>query len=980
MEKYALDKTIVLRVSNQSAKEIEPYLLKFNQTKTIEEKRECLSEVRGNKNIMTKLLVASYNVTEAIASLDKLRDKNILQLFDSVYKYLLRMRDRATPFGCFSSVANVKLVNDLRFSQIELLRYKTHTSVSIEYIFKLYEDVINNIECFDELKVYLNPNIEIEEKYIRLHVVGENPNQNEGDCVIYEPNSVMDKIIEALTHEEMEIGNLTKFILQRLGTVETKKVIKILKGLLRDRIIYLDIYIDSNSTESINALINKIAKVNRNYDKDRKLTEFQHKIRELNQEFNQEKYKEMYNGIKKQFKCNQYFLVNSECVLSKGGISIDPETLLNIQELVELCSGLKKIPSVTNFQLENYKDKFLEKYGYSRSVRLIELFDDGEGLGSPFADSNLTVEQVQQLILYKSTIQSLYEKSAKQDNNNYWSLCHDDINLINSILATNNKSAESVDICFRSVNVNQMNIFLLSNIPTSLLKGGFKGRFDFLNNLQRKDYAGIKYYPQNSILWNVGANHKVFNQSIVINGRGSEGDILLKDIYIQVNKHGEFVLHDTNHKKIRVSANSMESLNLKSDIVKFLELIGNTGSNLFEFFLSLNAVDLQHTHRVKYKELVVVPETWRINTGKNFGSKEVTRTELKKVLRDNHVPVEFVLSHGDQVLKLSQDRELDLDIVISMLNKAGSVILAESVLGGTSGIVTKQGEQLATEFVFSLTTQKTKLKVQNVVKGTINSDCSRIEYFDGEKGWLYFKIYSERAFQDRLITSFYDFISHYNMIWFYIRYEDPKPHIRIRVYVDKANKNFMCEAMCWMKQKIDYKEVKDFSINIYERELERYNVVEPGYGLERIFWLDSVLVSELLRYKKRVDSSIYTAIVINIASSMLLKLDSNKFVEVMIDKTTLKNKRIRKEYYKLESTCKGIKFNVEVQEQLLQLSQSIEQYIMHNVPKENIIHFLDSYLHMFFNRVYGDNNIESNIRIHIFRRLKRIQAVGGNDE
>ena len=72
-------------------------------------------------------------------------------------------------------------------------------------------------------------------------------------------------------------------------------------------------------------------------------------------------------------------------------------------------SDLNKSYSRDRVQLEQYKNIFSERYGYYKSVNLVELFDDIKGLGSPFSkdiviDQNLIEEK-----LWEDELKTLYE-------------------------------------------------------------------------------------------------------------------------------------------------------------------------------------------------------------------------------------------------------------------------------------------------------------------------------------------------------------------------------------------------------------------------------------------------------------------------------------------------------------------------------------------------------------------------------------------
>lgn len=119
--------------------------------------------------------------------------------------------------------------------------------------------------------------------------------------------------------------------------------------------------------------------------------------------------------------------------------------------------------------------------------------------------------------------------------------------------------------------------------------------------------------------------------------------------------------------------------------------------------------------------------------------------------------------------------------------------------------------------------------------------------------WLYYKIYSGTKTADSILIEIIkpivsDLINK-NIIskWFFIRYGDPKPHLRIRFYCKDLNnigtvintllplfKDLMNQDLIWKIQ-----------TDTYQRELERYgkNSMELS---ESMFFYDSKLILDLL--------------------------------------------------------------------------------------------------------------------------------------
>jgi len=119
--------------------------------------------------------------------------------------------------------------------------------------------------------------------------------------------------------------------------------------------------------------------------------------------------------------------------------------------------------------------------------------------------------------------------------------------------------------------------------------------------------------------------------------------------------------------------------------------------------------------------------------------------------------------------------------------------------------------------------------------------------------WLYYKIYTGSKTSDTILTEIIKPITNKLLKdkiidkWFFIRYADPKHHIRVRFHYDNpeyighiinalysAFKTFIDQDLIWKMQ-----------IDTYQREIERYgsNTIDIG---ETLFYYDSKMIVNFL--------------------------------------------------------------------------------------------------------------------------------------
>ncbi|MCT3949246.1 thiopeptide-type bacteriocin biosynthesis protein [Elizabethkingia anophelis] len=114
--------------------------------------------------------------------------------------------------------------------------------------------------------------------------------------------------------------------------------------------------------------------------------------------------------------------------------------------------------------------------------------------------------------------------------------------------------------------------------------------------------------------------------------------------------------------------------------------------------------------------------------------------------------------------------------------------------------------------------------------------------------WLYLKIYTgiktadiilEEVINPVTISLLDDKIISY---WFFIRYHDPEPHLRIRLYINDLQNyyNTLNKLTIALEKHIDSEEISNIVNDTYIRELERYGEATISYA-ETLFHYSSLL-------------------------------------------------------------------------------------------------------------------------------------------
>lgn len=122
-----------------------------------------------------------------------------------------------------------------------------------------------------------------------------------------------------------------------------------------------------------------------------------------------------------------------------------------------------------------------------------------------------------------------------------------------------------------------------------------------------------------------------------------------------------------------------------------------------------------------------------------------------------------------------------------------------------------------------------------------------IKRFDLLDEWVYFKIFCSPSFSNKFLISYLNVIliefKSIGLIseFFFIRYNSPDYHLRIRFKVLKNREKIIFLALENIQELIKNENIWDVSLNTYYREIERYGI-DYIVSSENIFCIESELI------------------------------------------------------------------------------------------------------------------------------------------
>lgn len=123
--------------------------------------------------------------------------------------------------------------------------------------------------------------------------------------------------------------------------------------------------------------------------------------------------------------------------------------------------------------------------------------------------------------------------------------------------------------------------------------------------------------------------------------------------------------------------------------------------------------------------------------------------------------------------------------------------------------------------------------------------------------WTYLKLYAASRQHDSLIAGplreLVQQLQEQGLMdrWFFVRYADPEPHLRLRLHAARAEETQVCAsllttALAWGRRLAERGLLKRVCADVYEREVERYGGPQALESLEQVFMINSTVISNLI--------------------------------------------------------------------------------------------------------------------------------------
>jgi len=976
--------------------------------------------------IQEAIAVASENLHEAMPNFKEEKNpKKQKQVAASLLKYLSRMSTRPTPFGLFASVASGNLAKQTEVN-LNTKYLMKRTRPDMEWLLFIVYKLEQRPEIVMQLLVQKNQAVQNTGGRIELlypSLMGQMFNKVTGTDT--KPGKVTVRAtppaVRALELSEQPIafGMIMQQMLKEYEDVEgvtTEVIFHFLWELFTKEFLISELRPPLTLSSPLDYILSRLNRIQGAEAEVELLTRAKQSMHDYDQY-------ELGQGLASYLELQQYMknygemqsMAQVDLTLLSKTIHLNHQVGEDIAEVAEVLWKIAK--SKRGFpHLKEYHNNFIEKYGISCDVPILELLNEETGLGVPEAYlkkgsqsdgiSGGTASRVE----FDRKLMMLMENALLNEEHEI--LITDDMveqawggkEEVDEAASSIEIYAEVLAASSQELDEGKFNIVLGPN-PGSFEAGATFGRFmDMLGEQPAHQFRAIRqkeqianpdvlfaeatYIPGFGRAANVivAPNLRDYEIGIGINTSPGKEAIGLDDVLVCAT-HDRLVLKSRSlGKQIIVTAGHMYNFQASPHIYRFMRELSFESVRTWQPFEWGSMENLPYLPRVRYRRTILAPARWTLfqsnfeDTGvlqdmeQWYGWMEQWRAQWR-------VPRFVYLMDTDNRILMDLTNKEFLKELHKELQTKKMVHLIERIGDTSDRWVQDEKGHYQTEFVFQLEKnqlQSAKPSIPTLSRTVSSHDKIRLPGSD----WLYFKLYGGDNRQDEFITNaMYDFCQQmvkqeYCEQWYFIRYSDPDSHIRLRFSGQPENllTNLLPRVNEWAQQCLQQGLIRRVVIDTYEREVERYGGPQLIDEAEKLFSEDSRTASQLvylLRYgKTNLPPYVLGAIsALNLLGQM--QLSHEQMLELL--SFTVDKKLYQKEFREWRTPLMALYTGSSYEEVLTGMDggEWIKQAFMerhmsadcfsrwiHEASRKNLLYnnsynIISSLLHMHFNRVFG---------------------------
>ncbi len=557
------------------------------------------------------------------------------------------------------------------------------------------------------------------------------------------------------------------------------------------------------------------------------------------------------------------------------------------KDLLRVITFLSKIPLHKNKTiLDGFKERFYNKYE-ENEVPLLEALDNETGVGylqsngdnTPLVDDvYLPSQEEDNKIAWGQWMGFLQSKveTCLVNNKSILELTDKQLKELNLAKPNTLKLLDTLAVMFSHIGENTLQLHPIGGSSAGNLLGRFANGNNKINDILQTITKAEKELNPNSILaeivhlpesrtGNILHRPQLRDYEIPYLAQSSlpkENQIMVSDLMVSVHNERISLRSKKHNKEVLPRLTNAHNYSFNALPVYHFLCDMQTQDNEGGLYFSWGALEGMYSFlpRVEYQNVILSPAIWQLKK-KAFEQllkvkDEALQKEIDVFRKKHNMPQRIAIADGEKELMIDLEDFWSVKMMLDTIKNRKSAKLIEFLFSPETAIVKDvEGNPYTNQFIATLIkekpVEKAPIKKEKKVYKSANINVQRSFSLGSE--WLYCKIYCGYKTADRVLTEIIkpltEQLLEQKLItqWFFIRYADPDPHIRVRfrladtqqlgLVIEKFSKQiaqFEAWGLVWKIQ-----------TDTYKRELERYgkNSMELA---EQLFYYDSVATTAMI--------------------------------------------------------------------------------------------------------------------------------------
>ncbi|MFC0548458.1 lantibiotic dehydratase [Kutzneria chonburiensis] len=497
--------------------------------------------------------------------------------------------------------------------------------------------------------------------------------------------------------------------------------------------------------------------------------------------------------------------------------------------------------------MHEFRERFVYRYGTDRDVPLLELIHPEIGIGLPKSPGQRPPNERRDNLLRKLAVEAIRNRRmiVELDDTMIATLeTWDPANAPDSVDVTVFVVAEST----AAIDRGDFQVVVGPNVGAQAA-GRTLGRFtDLLGEPAREALlavdeaerrpdvcrAEVTYLPLRDRLINVTIRPQLRERELPVNVVPGTAHVPLDELVVGVRKDRIVLWWPARDVEVVPSTWHMLNTANGNGLVRFLEELARSGTAQMSSFDWGPATQFPFLPRVQCGRIVLAPASWRLSSVDELADWDLPR-HVYLAQGDNRLLIDL---HDPEQVKQLSGKQIVLEEALPALEHAW-------LDGPTGGHLA----EIVVPLVLARPERPTLERKRHSV-----SDADRMR-MPGDD-WFFLKLYHLPSYEDDLLAwplrELRDRLGGLADNWFFMRYVDPDPHLRIRWHgdPDRLLGELAPEVMRWAAGLVRDGYCHRFMIDTYEREVERYGGVTQMPLAEGVFGADSDAVVDLLHLVK----------------------------------------------------------------------------------------------------------------------------------